>query len=48
MNTDNTVDDETPFVREECGDTMWDEDVLNRLTAAITPMQEQPTDTDET
>lgn len=27
MNTIDEINDETPFVREECGDTMWD-DVL--------------------
>jgi hypothetical protein len=38
MNSDG-YDDELPFVREECGDTMWDETLLNTLT---TPQTEQP------
>ena len=31
-------DDELPFVREECGDTMWDETILNQLIAPL-PIQ---------
>ncbi|GAB3506863.1 hypothetical protein GCM10027341_40620 [Spirosoma knui] len=27
----NESDDNLPFVREECGDTMWDETVLDAL-----------------
>ncbi|GAB3543089.1 hypothetical protein [Spirosoma fluminis] len=32
----NESDDELPFVREECGDTMWDETVLDTLTTPQT------------
>jgi uncharacterized protein len=38
MNTTNDFDD-VPFVREECGDTMWDEDVLNQLTTNMIPQR---------
>ena len=31
--------DDVPFVNEECGDTMWDETVLNQLTS---PVEQQP------
>lgn len=31
--------DDMPFVNEECGDTMWDEAVLNQLT---NPMEQRP------
>lgn len=30
MNTTSDFDD-VPFVNEECGDTMWDETLLNQL-----------------
>lgn len=32
MNTTTDFDD-VPFVNEECGDTMWDETLLNQLNA---------------
>lgn len=35
MNTPDEIE-ETPFVNEECGDTMWDEETLNQLTRVIT------------
>ncbi|GAB3912187.1 hypothetical protein GCM10028803_55050 [Larkinella knui] len=37
MNAPKNEDEELPFVREECGDTMWDEEVLNQLTAPVVP-----------
>ncbi|GAB2567502.1 nuclear transport factor 2 family protein [Spirosoma areae] len=40
MNPTENFDDEAPFVREECGDTMWDDNVLNQLT--ITMNQRPP------
>lgn len=38
MDPTDTFDD-VPFVNEECGDTMWDEAVLNQLT---NPMEQRP------
>ncbi|QMW04941.1 hypothetical protein [Spirosoma foliorum] len=38
MTTENkfTDLDDAPFVNEECGDTMWDESILDRLTESTT------------
>jgi hypothetical protein len=37
MDSTKFEEEELPFVREECGDTMWDEDALNQLTAPVVP-----------
>ncbi|QMW04214.1 hypothetical protein [Spirosoma foliorum] len=34
-----TDEDDVPFVKEECGDTMWDEAMLDQLTESTTSQQ---------